>query len=354
MSDDKPRESHVLSRGEYLKPTDKVTFNTPAFLPPLPADAPRNRLGFAQWLVSPEHPLTARVQINRMWQNLFGIGIVKTTEDFGVQSEFPIHKGLLDWLSVELRESGWDMKAMQRLILNSATYRQSSRVTSNLLTRDIENRLLARASRFRMPSLILRDWSLSAAQLLDKRISGSPVYPYQPDGIWESLAITKERDFTYPASSGNDLYRRSLYTFWRRTVGPANMFDASNRQTCRVRSSATSTPLHALTTLNDPTWVEAARVLAENSMHHSAVRSEQLSYAFRLVLGRAMREKDLVNLQNAMQKQLNYFSADPAAALAFVGVGNASRDTSLDLPTHAALSAVCLGILNLDEAMTRE
>ena len=354
MSDDKPRETHVLSRGEYLKPAEKVTFNTPAFLPPLPADAPRNRLGLAQWLMEPEHPLTARVQINRMWQNLFGIGIVKTAEDFGVQSEFPIHIALLDWLAVEFRESGWDMKAMQRLILNSATYRQSSRLTPELRTRDIENRLYARASRFRMPSLILRDWSLSAAQLLDKRIAGAPVYPYQPDGIWESLAITKERDFTYPSSSGNDLYRRSLYTFWRRTVGPANMFDAANRQTCRVRQSTTSTPLHALTMLNDPTWVEAARVLAEKSMQHSNSVPEQLTFAFRNVLGRRPREKDLASLQNAMQKQLAFFSSDTTAAQAFVEIGTAARDKSLDLPNHAALSAVCLAILNLDETMTRE
>ncbi len=354
MSDEKPRQTHVLSRGEYLKPTDKVAFNTPAFLPPLPADAPRNRLGFAQWLVSREHPLTARVQMNRMWQNLFGIGIVKTAEDFGVQSEFPIHMELLDWLAVEFRESGWDMKAMQRLILNSETYRQSSRMTPELRTRDIENRLYARASRFRMPSLILRDWSLSAAQLLDDRIAGAPVYPYQPDGIWESLAITKERDFTYPASSGKDLYRRSLYTFWRRTVGPANMFDASNRQTCRVRQTATSTPLHALTTLNDPTWVEAARVLAENSIHHSGEVSEQIKSAFRKVMGRAPREKDLVALQNAFQKQHAFYTDDPTAAQAFVDVGTAPRDKTLDLPKHAALSAVCLAILNLDEAMTRE
>ena len=354
MSDEKPRQTHVLSRGEYLKPTDKVAFNTPAFLPTLPADAPRNRLGFAQWLVSREHPLTARVQMNRMWQNMFGIGIVKTAEDFGVQSEFPIHMELLDWLAVEFRESGWDMKAMQRLILNSATYRQSSRMTPELRTRDIENRLYARASRFRMPSLILRDWSLSAAQLLDDRIAGSPVYPYQPDGIWESLAITKERDFTYPASSGKDLYRRSLYTFWRRTVGPANMFDASNRQTCRVRQTATSTPLHALTTLNDPTWVEAARVLAENSIHQSGEVSEQITFAFRKVMGRAPREKDLVALQNAFQKQHAFYTDDPTAAQAFVDVGTAPRDKTLDLPKHAALSAVCLAILNLDEAMTRE
>ena len=354
MSDDKPRDSHVLSRGEYLKPEEKVTFETPGFLPAMPADAPRNRLGFAKWLVSPEHPLTARVQINRMWQQFFGIGIVKTTEDFGVQSEYPIHMPLLDWLAVEFRESGWNMKAMQRLILNSATYRQSSRVTPSLRARDLENRLYARASRFRMPSLILRDWSLSAAGLLNSRIAGPPVYPYQPDGIWESLAITKERDFTYPASSGNDLYRRSLYTFWRRTVGPANMFDASNRQTCRVRAGSTSTPLHALTTLNDPTWVEAARVLAEHSLHHSASLDEQITYAFRNILSRIPRDRDLSILREAMRKQMVIYSADGASAKSLLDIGFAARDKSLNESVHASMTAVCLAIMNLDESLTRE
>jgi hypothetical protein len=354
MSDERPRESHILSRGEYLKPAEKVSFNTPEFLPPLPSDAPRNRLGLAQWLVSPEHPLTARVQVNRMWQYLFGTGLVKTAEDFGVQSEYPIHMGLLDWLAVEFREGGWNVKAMHRLILNSSTYKQSSRITSELRSRDAENRLYARASRLRMPSFILRDWSLAAAELLNPKVAGAPVYPYQPDGIWESLAITKERDFTYPASTGSDLYRRSLYTFWRRTVGPANMFDASNRQTCRVRSSLTSTPLHALTTLNDPTWVEAARVLAENSLHHSTMLDQQLTYAFRRVLVRLPREQDLTRLRGAHAKQFAIYISDAAAAKALVSVGSAPRDKALDAASHAAMSAVCLILLNLDESLTRE
>ena len=354
MSDSRPRESNVLSRGEYLKPEEKVTFETPSFLPSMLADAPRNRLGFAQWLVSPEHPLTARVQVNRMWQHFFGLGIVKTAEDFGVQSEYPIHLPLLDWLSVNFRESGWDMKAMTRLIVNSATYKQSSKVSPELRSIDIENRLFARSSRFRMPSMILRDWALAASNLLDKRIAGKPVYPYQPDAIWESLAITKERDFTYPASAGQDLYRRSLYTFWRRTVGPANMFDASNRQTCRVRSSLTSTPLHALTTLNDPTWVEAARVLAQNGMHHSANQEDQLRFAFRNILCRGPSDSEMGMLQKALQKQRELFAADLPGAEAFIATGVASRDKSLDVVSHAALSAVCLAMINLDESLTRE
>jgi hypothetical protein len=354
MSDSQPRETKILDRGEYLKPTEKVSFATPAFLPPLPAGAPANRLGFAKWLVAPEQPLTARVQVNRMWQHFFGAGIVKTSEDFGLQSEYPTHGPLLDWLAVEFRERGWSMKAMHRLFVTSATYRQSSRVTPEHRARDISNRLLARASRFRMPSLVLRDWALAASGLLDARIGGAPVYPYQPDAIWEALAITKERDFTYPASSGADLYRRSLYTFWRRTVGPANMFDASNRQTCRVRLTPTSTPLHALTTLNDPTWVEAARVLAEQSLKAASDPDGRLTHAFRRVLGRKPTDKELLTLRRAYEKQLTIYQADSAGAVALLGVGAAKRDESLDPAQHAALSAVCLAILNLDEALTRE
>ena len=202
MSDEKPRETSILSRGEYLKPTVKVSFATPEFLPPMAAGSPKNRLGFAKWLVSADHPLTARVQVNRMWQYFFGQGIVKTSEDFGVQSEYPRHRELLDWLAVEFRESGWSMKSMHRLIVTSATYRQSSRVTKQHLEIDTDNRLYARASRFRMPSMILRDWALATSGLLQKDIGGAPVYPYQPDDVWEALAITKERDFTYPASKG--------------------------------------------------------------------------------------------------------------------------------------------------------
>lgn len=205
-----------------------------------------------------------------------------------------------------------------------------------------------------MPSLILRDWSLSAAGLLNSRISGPPVYPYQPDGIWESLAITKERDFNYPASSGSDLYRRSLYTFWRRTVGPANMFDASNRQTCRVRAGSTSTPLHALTTLNDPTWVEAARVLAEHSLHHSVSLDEQITYAFRNILSRIPRDRDLSILREAMRKQMVIYSEDGASARSLLDIGFAVRDKSLNESMHASMTAVCLAIMNLDESLTRE
>jgi hypothetical protein len=354
MSDENPRETSILERGEYLKPKEKVAFATPAALPPLPNGAPANRLGFAQWLIAPEHPLTARVQVNRMWQYFFGTGIVKTTEDFGVQSEYPLHGPLLDWLAVEFREKGWSMKHIHRLIVSSATYRQSSRVTAKLRSRDPENRLLARASRFRMPAMLLRDWALAASGVLSTQIGGAPVYPYQPDGIWESLAITKERDFTYPMSTGSDLYRRSLYTFWRRTVGPANMFDSSNRQTCRVRLTPTSTPLHALTTLNDPTWVEAGRLLAERSIKSSSNLDARLTFAFRQVVGRPITPADLDGLRRAYERQAAIYRNDPDAAKSLLTVGASKRDETLDLTEYAAMSAVCRLILNLDEAITRE
>lgn len=354
MSDAQPRETRILNRGDYLTPGDKVEFGTPAFLPALPVDAPRNRLGFARWLVSGEHPLTARVQVNRMWQYFFGTGLVRTSEDLGVQSEYPEHLPLLDWLAVEFPARGWSMKQMHRLIVTSATYRQSSRVTSELYLRDPENRLLARGSRFRMPAMILRDWALASSGLLDVRIGGPPVYPYQPDGIWESLAITKERDFTYPASSGSDLYRRSLYTFWRRTVGPANMFDASNRQACRVRQAATSTPLHALTTLNDPTWVEAARVLAERTLLESKNTDIRLTSAFRRVAGRIPAASDMVVLRRLLERQQEIYATDSEGAKQLLQTGAKERSTGISETEHAAWTAVCLALLNLDEVLVRQ
>jgi mono/diheme cytochrome c family protein len=227
MSDARPRPTHILERGNYLMPREAVEPGTPASLPGATPSAPRNRLGLAQWLVSAENPLTARVQVNRAWQLFFGTGLVKTSENLGTQGEPPVHPELLDWLAVDFREGGWDVKRLHRLIVTSATYRQSSRAALALRERDPENRLLARGARFRLPSLILRDVALASSGLLDQRIGGRPVYPYQPKGIWDGLAITKERDFTYPQSQGADLFRRSLYTFWRRTVAPGNMFDAS-------------------------------------------------------------------------------------------------------------------------------
>ena len=354
MNDEQRRDTHVLDRGAYLSKKEKVTFDAPGFLPPLPKDAPKNRLGLAQWLFRPEHPLTARVQVNRQWQHFFGFGIVRTSEDLGVQSDRPTHQELLDWLSVEFRESGWKTKALQRLILTSKTYRQSSRVTKEHLQKDPENRLLARAPRLRLPSLILRDVALSASGLLAPKVGGVPVYPYLPDSPWESLAITKERDFTYPQSKGADLYRRSLYTFWRRTIAPVNMFDSSARQTCRVRTAVTSSPLHALTMLNDPTWVEAARVLAQRVTKEQPTDEARLARAFALVLGRAPAGAEPALLAKMLANQRAVYAADAKAADALLAVGESPRDAAIPAAEHAALTATCLALYNLDAAVTRD
>ena len=354
MSDDQPRETNILDRGAYLSKKDKVAFDAPGFLPPLPKDAPKNRLGLARWLFRPEHPLTARVQVNRQWQHFFGFGIVRTSEDLGVQSDRPTHPELLDWLSVEFRESGWKTKALQKLILTSKTYRQSGRVTQEHLQKDPENRLLARAPRLRLPSLVLRDVALSSSGLLNAKVGGVPVYPYLPDSPWESLAITKERDFTYPQSKGADLYRRSLYTFWRRTIAPVNMFDSSARQTCRVRTAVTSSPLHALTMLNDPTWVEAARVLAQRVTKERPTDEARLARAFALVLGRDPAGQEPALLAQMLANQRAIYAADAKAAAALLAVGESPRDAAIPVPEHAALTATCLALYNLDAAVTRD
>ncbi len=353
MEESKPRETHILSRGNYEQPLEKVSYAPPAFLPPPAPDAPANRLGLARWLFAPGHPLTARVQVNRFWQLYFGTGLVKTSEDLGSQGEYPLHRDLLDWLAVEFRESGWHVKAMHRLIVTSATYRQSSRATPALIQRDPENRLHARGPRFRLPAMFLRDTALAASGLLQARIGGKPVYPYQPEGIWDTLAITKERDFTYPLSSGADLYRRSLYTFHRRTVGPANMFDASVRQSCKVKPGLTNTPLHALTTLNDPTWVEASRVLAARLLESPGDLRSRLVSSFRRIAIRTPAEADLARLETMLLRQRSHFTEHPADAAAFLKTG-ASPAADLPPVEHAAWTALVLGIFNLDESLTRE
>jgi hypothetical protein len=358
MSDAEPRATHVLQRGNYTLPLEKVGAAPPAFLPPPPADVPPNRLGLARWLVAPQNPLTARVQVNRAWQLFFGTGLALTSENFGVLGAAPSHPELLDWLAVDFREHGWDVKRLQREIVLSATFRQASRLDGArgalLRERDPENRLLARGPRRRLPSLLLRDVALAAGGLLVPTVGGPPVYPYQPAGIWDGLAITKERDFSYPESQGADLWRRSLYTFWRRTAAPGNMFDASARQTCQVRLPLTSTPLHALVLLNDPTWVEAGRALAERAMQASPELDARLVFAFRRVVARTPGPDELALLRRGFERALAVYRADPEAAVRYLAVGASPRDAALDRCEHAALASVCLTLLNLDEALTCE
>ena len=352
MSDAQPRVSHIFSRGNYTTPADVVHGATPAVLTRGVSNA-GNRLGFARWVVSPDNPLTARVQVNRYWQLFFGLGLVKTPENFGVQSDPPVYQDVLDWLAVKFEHS-WDVKALIRTIVTSATYRQASKRTKEMAQRDPENRLLARGARFRLPSMILRDEALAASGLLNPTVGGKPVYPYQPSGIWDSLDITDERSFKYPQSHAADLYRRSLYTFWRRTISPGDMFDAATRQTCTVRLSLTSTPLHALTTLNDVTWNEAARALAQEVIHGSSTPDARLADAFQRVCARRPLPQELAILRRSLDRAAAAFTPDPTAANAFLAQGESPRDVKIDPVWHAAYASVCLAIFNLDEALSRE
>lgn len=342
------RPTHVLDRGDYLSPKQLVTPGTPESLLHLP-DAPANRLGLAQWLVHPENPLMARVIVNRYWQQFFGTGLVKTSEDFGVQGERPSHPELLDWLAVEFRESGWDVKHLHRLILTSATYRQSSKMRPELRDRDPENRILARASRYRLPSLTLRDQALALSGLLVKDMGGQPVYPYQPAGLWLEFSYEK---FSYTPDSGEKLYRRSLYTFWRRTLGPPNIFDAANRQTCAVNPTRTNTPLHALTTLNDPTYVEAARVWAERMILEGS--AEPTVWAFHQATGRMPTPPERNTLKRSLEKALTHYQAHPEEASELLTVGEWKADPKLDPVEVASYAMVGQLILNLDEVLNRE
>lgn len=353
MSDAQPRKTFIYSRGDYTSPLDQVQPNTPESLPK-PAQTPKNRLDLAKWIVSPQNPLAARVAVNRYWQILFGKGLVRTPENFGVQGEPPTHPLLLDWLAVDFREHGWNVKRLVKQIVMSATYRQSSKVSNTLQKEDPDNRLLARGARFRMPSMVLRDEALAASGLLNPTMFGKPVYPYQPKGIWDGLNITDERDFSYPQSKGADLYRRSIYTFWRRTVAPGDMFDASSRQVCTVRASQTSTPLHALTTLNDVTWVEAGRALAESVMTTMPQTDQRLKEMFRRVLARRPDAVELKRLQQCQQTAEQYYKTHPKDAEAYLTQGDSPPDAKLDQAQLASFAVTGLMILNLDEALTRE
>jgi hypothetical protein len=343
----KPRDTFVLSRGAYDKPGAKVTPGLPTFASA--ATPAKNRRDLANWIVAKENPLTARVAVNRLWQQFFGTGLVKTSEDFGVQGERPVHAELLDWLAAEYA-TDWDTKRLVRLIVTSATYRQSAKVTPELLDRDPENRLLARGPRMRMPSWMIRDAALGASGLLTPTIGGPPVRTYQPPGIWEEATFGNKR---YTPDKGEALYRRSLYVFWRRIVGPTMFFDAANRQTCSVKGTTTNTPLHALTTLNDTTFVEAGRALAQRAMEAHATDAERLRFAFARVLSRPPTEAESKVLLGALEKQRKLYAADRASAAKALKVGDSPRNEKLDAVEHAALASVCLLMLNLDEALNK-
>lgn len=347
-----PRQAFILLRGAYDKYGEPVRPGTPAALPGLPPEAPLNRLGLARWLVEPGHPLVARVTANRAWQAFFGTGLVKTVEDLGVQGERPSHPELLDWLACELVDSGWNMKHLHRLIVTSSTYRQSSRATARLLASDPENRLLARGARFRLPSHMLRDQALAIGGLLVEQLGGEPVRPYQPAGVWEEATFGK---IGYEQDHGSALYRRSLYVFWRRIIGPTMFFDAAARQVCTVRQSRTNSPLHALTLLNDVTHVEAARALAQRVLQIAGPSDrERIALAFRLATARRPSDAEAAILAERVAILKAGYAADREAVLGLLAMGESRRDERLDASEHAAYTALCQLILNLDEVLNRE
>ena len=344
------RETYILDRGIYDRRGDVVRAGVPDRLPALPDDAPPNRLGLAQWLVASDHPLTARVTVNREWQKFFDQALVATPDDFGTQGRRPTHPDLLDWLAVEFVESGWDMKALHRLIVTSATYRQAAAHRTDLAAIDPDNALLGRGPRGRMPSWMIRDLALAASGLLVDRIGGPPVKPYQPAGIWSDATFGT---ITYEQDHGEDLYRRSIYTFWRRIQGPTVFFDSASRKYCEVSPRLTNTPLHALTTLNDTAYVEAARALAQRVMIERASPADRLTMAFRLTTSRrptALEQQILLDRLSWLHDQYRDAPADAAALLA---VGESARDDSLDPVEHAAYTGLCTLILNLDEVLTK-
>jgi hypothetical protein len=350
---DTPRETFVLKRGAYDAPGEKVTAGVPSVLPPLSKGFPNDRLGLARWLVDPAHPLTSRVTVNRFWEMLFGAGLVKTSEDFGSQGDWPVHPDLLDWLARRFIESGWDVKDLLKTIVMSSTYRQSSKVTTELVERDPENRLLARGPRQRLPAEVIRDQALAIAGLLAEEVGGPSVKPYQPPGLWEELSFGD----SYRQDDGEKLYRRSLYTFWKRTVAPPSMiaFDSPTRETCTVRQTRTNTPLQALNLMNDVTYLEASRKFAERMLKEGRPSAEErIAYGFRLAVGRPPKPQETTILMSSLQGFQHHYQADSKAALKLLSYGESPRDETLNPAEFASYAALANLILNLDETITKE
>jgi hypothetical protein len=347
------RDTFVLKRGAYDAPLEKVTPAIPAILPPLPKEGPRNRLALAQWLVDRNNPLTARATVNRFWAMVFGTGIVKTVEDLGSQGEWPVHPDLLDWLAVEFMEHGWSVKHILKTIVMSATYRQSSRTTPELVARDPENRLLARGPRFRLPPEMIRDQALAVSGLLVDKVGGPPVRPYQPPGLWQELTGGQG----YKEDDGEGLWRRSLYTYWRRTVAPPAMinFDAPTRETCVIRESRTNTPLQALNLMNDVAYVEAARKLAERMILEGGANPEfRFRRGYELVLARPPEANESTALSKALAKFQTFYRDNAREAGSFLSHGKSPRSRAIDSDELAAWTAIASLILNTDEAITKE
>jgi len=352
----KPRDAFVLLRGQYDKKGDKVSAGVPAALPPMPKGESNNRLGLARWIASPENPLTSRVAANRMWDKFFGAGLVRSSENFGIQGEPPTHPELLDWLATEFVRLGWDMKAIQKTIVMSATYRQVSNISSELQSKDPDNRLLARQSRFRLPAELVRDNALSLSGLLVEKIGGPSVRPYMPAAVWDETNFYGNLR-NYKHDVGEGLYRRSLYTIWKRTAAPPSMllFDAPGREVCTVKRGRTNTPLQALALLNEITFVEASRVLATKAIQFGGKSpTERIEFAFRSALARSPSEAELKVLKAGLTKRFEAFKANPESAKKFLTPGETKADATIDPVELAAYTVTASVILNLDETITRE
>jgi hypothetical protein len=345
-------EAYVLFRGQYDQRRERVTPGTPGALPPMPADAPRNRLGFARWLLQPDNPLPARVTVNRFWQELFGVGLVKTAGDFGVAGEEPSNPQLLDWLAVDFREHGWDVKRIFKLMVMSSTYRQSAAGSPEKLEKDPENRLLARGPRFRMDAEMIRDYALAAGGLLAKKTGGPSTRPYQPPGIWSEVGMPDGDTRNYVQDHGDNLYRRSVYTFWKRQAAPASMeiFNAPSRETCTVRRDRTDTPLQALVTLNDPQFIEAARVLAQASLEG---KKEAFDFMAERLLARPLTAKERQIVKANAADLLAHYQAEPKEAEQLLTVGESKPDPKIAAPTLAAYTMVANELMNLDEVLNK-
>jgi hypothetical protein len=346
----------VLFRGEYDKRRDPVNPNTPAALPPFPQDAPRNRLGFAQWLLRPDHPLTSRVTVNRFWQEVFGTGLVRTAGDFGISGELPSHPELLDWLAVEFRESGWDVKRFFKLLVTSATYRQAAVATPEKIEKDPQNRLLSRGPRFRMDGEMVRDYALAASGLLVRKLGGPSVRPYQPPGVWEAVAMIGSNTRDYKPDTGENLYRRSLYTIWKRSAPPAlfDIFNAPSREVCTVRRERTNTPLQALATLNDPTFVEAARRLAQEAVTKGGATSNDRAQFIALrLLARPLTAAENLLVRISLQELLDYYGGHVAEAKQLIAVGESKADAAVEPATLAAWTMLVNELMNLDELLCK-
>jgi hypothetical protein len=347
--------AHVLYRGAYDQKRDAVDANTPSVLPPMTSDLARNRLGFAKWLFREDHPLTSRVTVNRMWQEIFGAGIVRTVDDFGSQGEPPSHPELLDWLAVDFRENGWDVKRFYKQILMSAAYRQSAEATPEKIAKDPENRLLSRGPRFRLDAETVRDYALAASGLLSPEVGGPSVKPYQPDGIWEAVAMEGSNTRFYKRDSGYAIYRRSMYTFWKRSAPPASMeiFNAPTRENCTVRRERTNTPLQALVTMNDVQFVEAAKTLAERSMASAPGFDARLDFISNHLLARPLTPEE----RSVARKEFNdfraYYSENRTDSEKLLNTGEKRADPGMEPAEYAAFTMVTNELMNLDEVLNK-